>query len=343
MKWFEHTDQTDPDIISSRIRLVRNLDACKFPSKLSEEESRDMVTRLEYGLKDMSDDQGSRYRYVQLGDLSDLDRQALRERRILNSTIAEKKTPVGMLLSKDESVSLILNGEDHIRLQLLSTGLCLEELWEKADEIDDEINEKFTYAYDEKYGYLTAYPTNVGTGLRASVMLHLPCLSQRKKFNSLLGDMGRFGTSVKGVYGEGSEAPGALYVVSNQKTLGLSEKEIVAQVMKAALQLSKAERQMRQLSLEKHRIERADEAYKSYGMLKYARQLHGKDAMLLLSHLMAGISDGLVETEAPCSIYRLMLGIQTANLQKLSDRPMNKEELAQARAAYLRAELPELK
>lgn len=336
-------DEKRPDIISSRVRLVRNLDGYPFPSRLSEEDSRELIGRLEYGFKDMGELYGEQYEYAYLEELKDLDRQALRERRILNSTIEKKKSPTGIILSEDESSSLILNGEDHIRLQLISPGLCLEELWKKADCMDDYMNERFAYAFDEKYGYLTSYPTNVGTGLRASVMLHLPSLSQGKKFNSLLGDIGRFGTTVKGVYGEGSETLGSLYVVSNQRTLGQSEEEIIDLVSRAALQLYEGERQVRQLSLEKHRLERTDEAYKSYGMLKYARRLTKKDAMMLLSHVMAGMADGLLQTETTCSVYRLMLGIQTANLQKLSDRPLGREELDQARAAYLRIELPELK
>lgn len=342
-RWFEQTDRERPEIICSRIRLVRNWDAYKFPSKLSREESLELIDRLADGLRDLGQVDGRIYEYASLENLAEIDRQALRERRILNTAAAAGKAPAGLLLSQDESSSLVLGSEDHIRLQLLTPGLHLSQLWEQADRMDDYMNEHFSYAFDEKYGYLTSYPTNVGTGLRAAVMLHLPSLSQGKRFQTLLGDMGRFGTTVKAVYTEGGDALGALYVVSNQKTLGQSEREIVDLVTKAALQLYKGERQVRQIALEKHRTERADEAYKSYGIMKYARRLNRKDALMLLSHLMTGIADGLIELKEPCSVYRLMLGIQTANLQKLSDRPLGREELDQARAAYLRAELPEIK
>ncbi len=342
LKWFEKVDKSRPAVISSRVRLARNWDEYPFPSKLNESDGAELVRRLECGLRELGSMDGRTYGYAYLGDLSELDRKAFKERRVLNSTIAAQKTPAGLILSEEEDTGIVLNGTDHIRLQLVSPGLHLDELFRRADKIDDYINERFSYAYDEKYGYLTSFPTNVGTGMRASVILHLPTLSMGKKFGGLVAEMGRFGASVKGVYGEGSENYGALYEVSNQKTLGLSEKEIVDLVTKVALQLSSQEAQVRKMALEKHELECADEAYKSYGVLKYARRLSAKDAMTFLSQLLSGLSDGLLKTAEPCAVYRLMLGIQPANLQKLSERPLGKSELEMARAAYLRSELPEL-
>lgn len=343
MRWFEQTGRKRPGIISSRVRLVRNWDQYPFPSRLSEKESAEMIRRLEYGLKDIGSLEGKTYEYAYLSELSELERRALRERRVFNSTIASKKTPAGIIISEEEDVNIVLNGTDHIRLQVQSSGLHLDELWKRADRMDDYINARFSYAFDEKYGYLTSFPTNVGTGLRASVLLHLPNLSMGKKFNGLMAEMGRFGAAIKGVYGEGSENYGSLYEVSNQKTLGLTEKEILDMVNRVAVQLVAQERQVRKMALEKHGLECADEAYKSYGVLKYARRLSGRDAMIFLSQLMSGLEDGLLETTEPCPVYRLMLGIQPANLQKLSKAPLGKEELDMARADYLRAELPEIK
>ncbi|MDO4330367.1 MAG: ATP--guanido phosphotransferase [Lachnospiraceae bacterium] len=342
LKWFEQTEGHQPNIVSSRVRLVRNWDQYRFPKSLSAAESEELVKRLEYGLKDLKELDGREYEYAYLEELDELSRRALRERRILNSSILEKKDTVGLIVSGDESVSVVLNGDDHIRMQLLSPGLHLNELWKRADAIDDYINARFSYAFDEKYGYLTSFPTNVGTGMRASVTLHLPTLSMGKKFQNLVADMSRFGVTLRGVYGEGSENYGALYEVANQKTLGLSEKEIIDLVAQTAGQLNSQEHQVRTLALNNHRLEREDEAYKSYGVLKYARRLSGKDAMIFLSQMMAGADDGILTFREPCSIYRLMLGIQTANLQKLSHKPLSKEELDVARAAYLREELPEL-
>ncbi len=341
-KWFEQRESGQPNVVSSRIRLARNWDKYRFPKSLTAQESEELVKRLEYGLKNLKELDGKEYEYAYLEELDELSRRALRERRILSSGIIEKKETVGLIVSRDESVSIILNGDDHIRIQVISPGLHLGELWKTADQMDDYINARFSYAFDAKYGYLTSFPTNVGTGMRASVVLHLPTLSMGKKFQSLVGDMSRFGITLRGVYGEGSENYGALYEVTNQKTLGSSEQEIINLVTQTANQLNHQEQQVRERALKNHRLEREDEAYKSYGVLKYARRLSAKDAMIFLSQMMTGVDDGIFTFRESCSIYRLMLGIQTANLQKLSHEPLSKEELDMARAAYIRNELPEL-
>lgn len=343
LKWFEKIDENTPNIICSRIRLVRNLQEYPFPSRLPDEDAKAMIQKLKNGLKGLPEKDGIDYEYIALNEVSDLEKRALTERRLLNSTLEKKKGPSGMIVSEDESVSLVLNGDDHIRMQFLAPGMCLRELWNKADGMDDYINERFPYAFDEKYGYLTTYPTNVGTGLRASVLIHLPTLSKGKRFTSLLGEMSRFGTRIQGVSGEGNENYGSLYIISNQKTLGVTEIEITEMVNRVASQLNSQENKVRKMALAAHKIERADEAYKSFGVLKYARRLSWKDAQEFLSSVMTGAADGLLEFKEPISIYKVMLGIQTANLQKLSDRPLTKEELDIARAAYIRNALPDLK
>ncbi len=343
LKWFECVDQKRPEIVSSRVRLVRNWSQYAFPSRLSQKEGMEMVHRLELGLQNLGSLDGKHYEYHYLPELGELERKALYERRVFNSAIASGKNPAGLILSEDEDTAIVLGGTDHIRLQILSPGLHLDELWARCDQMDDFINARFPYAFDKKYGYLTSFPTNVGTGMRASVVLHLPTLSMGKKFNGLVAEMGRFGASVRGVYGEGSENYGALYEISNQKTLGMTEKEIVDLVNRVALQLLAQEKQVRKITLEKRRLEYADEVYKSYGVLKYARRMSAKDAMIFLSRIMSGIVDGILEIDGNCAIYRIMLGIQPANLQRLSERPLGKEELDEARADYIRAELPEVK
>lgn len=342
LKWYEQVEQGNSNIVCSKVRLARNWSEYVFPSRLSQEESKELLARLKEGLKGLGEAQGREYESACLEDLSELDRRALKERQILNSSILERKAPMSILITREEDLSIVLNGTDHIRIQALSAGLHVAEALKASNEIDDYVNARFSYAFDEKYGYLTAFPTNVGTGMRATVVVHLPSLSLGKKFPAMLNDMGRFGVSIRGVYGEGRENYGALYEISNQKTLGRTEEEFAGLVAKVAMQLNEQENQIRELSLKGHRLEREDEVYKSYGVLKYARRMSMKDAMTLLSQLMTGAVDGLIKPKEPCPAFRLMLGIQTANLQKLSDRPLDKEELDMARAAYLRSELPEL-
>ena len=341
LKWFEKTDFSRPQIVYSRIRLVRNVKDYLFHGKLEEKEGRELIGRLEFETRDLKDADGMDYRFAMLEDLDEVEVKALWERRVINASSAQKKGPVGLRFSRDESISLVFNGDDHIRLQFLKTGLCLEELLDKANEMDDQLNQRFPYAFDEKYGYLTAFPTNMGTGLRSSVLVHLPLISQGRKFAGLLGDMGRFGIAVRGVYGE--ENFGSLYEISNQKTLGQTEKEIVEGVAKAAIQLTNQEKAARKIAVQRRRTEREDEVYKSYGVLKYARRLSARDSMIFLSQIMAGLEDGLIQFDKECSIYRIMLGCQPGNLQRISDRPLSKEEQDRMRAEFIRQELPELR
>ena len=198
-KWFEEVANDASNIVSSRVRLSRNWEEYKFPSRLEPDEARTMIARLKQNFRDLGDRDGQFYEYEDLELMEKLDRTALRERRLLNRTLAEKTTPGGILCSEDERVSMVLNADDHIRLQVLASGLDLQECYAKADALDDYINEKIPYAFNEKYGYLTSYPTNVGTAMKASVVVHLPSLTMNKKFQELLGDMGRFGTTVRGL------------------------------------------------------------------------------------------------------------------------------------------------
>lgn len=339
-KWFEEASAAGSNVISSRIRLTRNWSEYVFPSRLSEEAAREMVGRLKLQMQPLMKEED--LQYFDFEKISDLERRAMRERRLINQAMVNRKAPSGLIISPKENVSLVLNGTDHIRIQVQSGGFCLKNLWEKANWYDDRINESVAYAYDEKYGYLTSFPTNVGTGMRASVVMHLPMLSQGKKFNSLIADMSRFGVSVKGLYGEGNENYGSFYEISNQKTLGQTETELIALVMKAAKQLNAQENEVRRMAWENHSLERRDEVYKSFGVLCYARKLSMKEAMTYLSQVMMGICDGWCYFDEPCNVYELILGIQPANLQRISDRPLDKEELSEARAAYLRKMMPEL-
>ncbi len=330
------------NIIYSKVRLSRNWEAYVFPARLSERDATEMVGRLCEGLKDIDGQLNLRYDLLDLSEIGELQRQLLKERRIINRTILEKKAPMSMYLSEDWEVSLLLNGSDHIRIQVMKPGFHVGEALKEASQLDDFVNARFPYAFDRKYGYLTSYPTNVGTGMKAAAVVHLPSLAMGKKFSSLIADMGRFGVSVRGLYGEGRENYGSFYEVSNQKTMGLTEQEIVELVSRVAVQLSDQESQVRDMANQNHRLIREDEIYKSYGVLRYARRISMKEAMTYLSQLMAGSADGLIHFTETCDIYRLILGIQTAGLKSRSEKPLSKDELDVARAEYLREKLPEL-
>lgn len=340
--WYQEPDSGRKNIMFSKVRLARNWNEYVFPSRLSDAEAKEMIGRLSEGLKDISGQTGRSFELIDLPSVGELRMKMYKERRVISSAILKKKAPMAMYLSEQEDVSLVMNGSDHIRIQVLKSGLRVGDAWREASQLDDFVNARFPYAFDEKYGYLTTYPTNVGTGMRAAAVVHLPSLSLGKKFPSVITDMGRFGVSIRGLYGEGRDNYGALYEISNQKTMGQSEQEIADLVSRVAVQLDEQESQVRDMAIRNHRLIREDEIYKSYGVIRYARRLSMKEAMSYLSQLMAGAADGLIRFAEPCPVFPLILGIQNANLQNLSDKPLDKAELDVARAEYLRGRLPEL-
>lgn len=341
-KWYEESAKGNDVIVSSKLRLARNLKNYCFSSKLTTDDSTKLVTEITSGLKELITEGGEPMHYNRLEDLSEIERMALKERKILNASAIQKKMPMALMISEDESSSLVINGDDHIRIQMLGSGNCLSGLLKQADRIDDYIDNRFAYAFDRKYGYLTSYPTNVGTGMRASLTLHLPGLASGTKFRNLAGDMGRFGITVKGVFGEGPENYGCLYEVSNQKTLGQSEQAIVDVVERVAGQLARQEKKIRSMVMENYRMVQVDEVYKSIGVLKYARRLSLKETMIYLSHLRFGIAEGFLKVPENFSTDRIMMGILPANLQNMADKPYSKEELEIARAEFVRAALPDI-
>lgn len=341
-KWFDVPEKEGSCVVYSRVRLVRNWREYPFPGKMTKEQSAEMTGRLMNGLKDLGAISGGRCRYLFLDRVPELEKTALLERRAISRGVSKKKDAMGLVISEDERLGVTINGDDHIRIQAVEKGAALADCYKRADQVEELLGSRFEYSFDEKYGYLTSFPTSVGTGLRASAVLHLPALSRRKNFNSLISDMGRFGTLVRGVYGEGGENPGSLYQISNQKTLGQTEKEIVELVAKAAAELDAQERKLRREAMDQRPLACADEAYKSYGVLRYARRLTRKDAMEFLSQVMAGAASGILKMKEPCSFCGLMLGIQPANLLSLAKEPMSREELDAARAGFIRDRLPEI-
>ncbi len=341
LKWYQETENRHDVFVAGRVRLVRNLEHYPFPLKLSGEDAGELVGKLENGLKDIGNTDGKQYQKLSVPVIDKTEKKALKERRAINDAGASKKGPETLLLSEDERVSILLNGEDHIRIQCITGGAELPALWKEAGQLDDYINERFGYAFHEKYGYLTAYPTNMGTGLRAGVTLHLPLLSVGKQFSKLVNEISRFGVSVRGVYGEGSENYGALYEVSNQKTLGVTEEEIISLVQQMADRLAASERKIKSFTLRGHRLDMEDEVFKSYGVLKYARKLSLKEAMTYLSQVRVGVTEGLLELKAPLNFYGLMMEIQPAGMELLAPEE-DKDDLKKARADYIRKRLPEL-
>lgn len=283
------TDATDHIVISSRIRLARNFDGVLFTNR-NDMSSLEKVNSFSRSLlKPLKDVDGHQYSNINLEQLSERDRAILVEKHLMSPALEEKLPYRNLVVSDDASIVIMVNEEDHLRIQSMVSGLRLEVAYERVLKIDKAIEGKYAYAFDERFGYLTACPTNVGTGLRASVMLHLPALTISGKITRLIRSIIQLGYSVRGLYGEGSEALGNIYQISNQRTMGTSEKDTIEQLTKIVEGIIAEERKSRQLLLHNDKEGLEDVLWRSYGVLQNARRVNGKEALTKLSDIQLGV------------------------------------------------------
>ncbi len=341
-KWYDDQENSLAVVVASRIRILRNFKAYLFPPCLKSEQKKDLSIVVQDKLDNLPVILEQKFEKCMLDEFSDVHRMALRERQVINKFSNEKKDGIGLILSNDESVSITINGMDHLRMQISRCGMELEEIWNDMNRLDDFVNEQFEYAFHEKFGYMTIYPTNVGTGMRAYLVLHLPMLSSSKRFRTLLNEISRYGVTVKGAFGEGQDNEGNMFVLYNQKTLGLSEKDIIQVLVKVARQLASQEKAVRRQVLTTHHLELEDSIYRSYGTLKYAKNLSLKETIDHLSQIRLGQEEGMLSFKDTCNCYKMMLGAQNANLQVYWDRPMDEKALNKVRAVYIQKNIPEL-
>ena len=283
------TDATDHIVISSRIRLARNFDGVLFTNR-NDMSSLEKVNSFSRSLlKPLKDVDGHQYSNINLEQLSERDRAILVEKHLMSPALEEKLPYRNLVVSDDASIVIMVNEEDHLRIQSMVSGLRLEVAYERVLKIDKAIEVKYPYAFDERFGYLTACPTNVGTGLRASVMLHLPALTISGKITRLIRSIIQLGYSVRGLYGEGSEALGNIYQISNQRTMGTSEEDTIEQLTKIVEGIIAEERKSRQLLLHNDKEGLEDVLWRSYGVLQNARRINGKEALTKLSDIQLGV------------------------------------------------------
>ena len=283
------TDATDHIVISSRIRLARNFDGILFTNR-NDMSSLEKVNTISRGLlQPLKEADGHQYSNINLEQLSERERAILVEKHLMSPALEEKLPYRNLVVSDDASIVIMVNEEDHLRIQSMVSGLRLEVAYERILKIDKTIEEKYPYSFDERFGYLTACPTNVGTGLRASVMLHLPALTISGKITRLIRSIIQLGYSVRGLYGEGSEALGNIYQISNQRTMGTSEKDTIEQLTKIVEGIIAEERKSRQLLLHNDKEGLEDVLWRSYGVLQNARRVNGKEALTKLSDIQLGV------------------------------------------------------
>lgn len=336
-EWLRGTGPESDIVISSRIRLARNMAAFPFTNRATVHQQAEIGRNLQDRIADL--EFPGQLKYYPLADLDDLDRQLLVERQLISRELANNDGPRGVALVNQETISLMVNEEDHLRLQVMRSGFALDECWAEIDRLDDAIEQRVNYAYSEEFGYLTACPTNVGTGMRSSVMLHLPALVLTKQVDKVFRALQKINLAVRGLYGEGTRASGDFYQISNQVTLGKSEATILTEIREVIPQIISYERQARETLVRETRQALQDKVSRAYGTLCSATMMTSEETMDLLSSVRLGINVGLLDDITIPTVNELFIHTQPAHLQKMMGSPLDSEERNSARAKYLRSKV----
>jgi len=337
-EWLRGEGPESDIIISSRIRLARNLADYPFTNRATPEQKLEIAETLSTQIAGLKS--AGPLTYFDLKSLAPLDLEFLVERHLISKEHARNDVG-GVAINDQETVSIMVNEEDHLRIQVLRSGFRLGETWETIDELDDEIDQRVNYAFSMELGYLTACPTNVGTGLRASVMLHLPALLFTRQIDKVITAVGKMNLVVRGLYGEGTQYAGSLYQMSNQVTLGKSEQEILDNIVSTVPQIVRYERRAREMLLSQNKPKLEDRVFRSLGMLKAARTISSSETITLLSHLRLGINLGLIKMDIG-QVNELFIRALPAHLQKSEGKQLEPGERDSARAAFIRRNLGDI-
>lgn len=313
--WME-SDGLNGDIaISCRVRVARNLKGYPFPHLLNQEQAGEIINTVQPVLESESMLKcAGKYEVTRMVELSPVERQILVEKHLISPDLLQNHEKKAVALRDDEVLSVMINEEDHLRIQCLLPGLQLKKAWDLVDRVDDALEKAIDFAFAEKYGYLTACPTNAGTGLRASVMLHLPGLVLLDQVRGIFASISKLGFAVRGLYGEGTEALGNLFQISNQVTMGHTEEEIINSLVSVAGQLMLQEREARKVLLRERLDQLQDRVGRSYGILKHARIISSEESMRRLSDLKMGLDLGLTKGTKPGQLIELMIMTRPAFL-----------------------------
>ncbi|MDX1969519.1 MAG: protein arginine kinase [Planctomycetaceae bacterium] len=336
-EWLRGTGPEADIVMSSRVRLARNLAQYPFPNRANDAVRAEIEELLRTQIAGSPG--GKALEYLRIDKFETLDRQFLVERQLISRELSEGHGPRGVGVSSSENISLMVNEEDHLRMQVLRSGFALDDCWRDIDAIDDGIEAGVNYAFSEKLGYLTACPTNVGTGIRVSVLLHLPALVLTKEIQKAFQALQKIGLAVRGLYGEGSQAMGDFYQVSNQATLGKSEEEIISTVKDVIPHILAYERRVRNALVKENRRGLHDQVSRAYGNLKHAQTISSEETMHLLSSVRLGINLGLIDDLNMSSVNELFIHTQPAHLQKLRHERLESAERNVIRASYIRQRL----
>ena len=322
-------------MISSRIRLARNIKGIPFTGRMTVEQKKAVCTKVKEVASAIP---GYKFDYIDMENVTAIQAGSMVEEHLISVEFANNREGEGLLLDRKHNVSVMINEEDHLRIQVLGRGEKLATLYETASEIDDALDEKLHFAFSEKLGYLTHCPTNLGTGLRASVMMHLPALHESGLINKIINTVSQVGLTVRGMYGEGSEPAGCVYQVSNQITLGISEKDTIERLEDIVRQIARNEAALREKMLENISIE--DRVFRSYGIAREARIMSSQEFMKLMSDIRLGIEGGLLNLDTKV-LDELCIKVQPYTLMLYDGEGMEIRQRDIKRAEIVRDKLKE--
>lgn len=335
MSWYQ--EQTKDDIVvSTRIRLARNLKKYPFPNAMQGEQGKKAMEEIRDAILKSPSALAQEFSFMAMSELNPEARRKLAEQHFVSPDLL--KSPYGgVLLDRQEHMSIMINEEDHIRLQVIMGGNCLKEAWDLADKVDDVLEEQLEYAFCEEWGYLTACPTNLGTGLRASLMMHLPALTMTDSISGIIASAGKLGIAVRGIYGEGSKALGNLYQISNSSTMGSTEEEQIERLSEIAGKIAGYEREARENLQKNHADALSDKVWRSYGILRYARKISSNEAKSLISDVILGKAMNMIEETTNIPLMELM--VRTEPAQVAAGAELSAEERDKKRAELIRKSL----
>ena len=313
-KWYEKSGPQADVVISTRVRLARNLPDIPFPARMTQQQRRQMEETVRQAVQHSQAVLEKPLHFEPMDTLSQLAAISLVERHLASPEFITQRPGRALFLSEDESVSVMVGEEDHVRIQVMQEGMELTQAYRRASALDDALNTSLHFAFDSRLGYLTQCPTNLGTGLRASLMLHLPALQEGGVLGRIAGDLSKLGLTLRGTYGEGSQAVGALYQLSNQVSLGLKEEEALANLQSIAMQIMEQERTARAELAQ--RLEQQDRIFRSLGILRSACVLSSEEFMKRISAVRMGVSTGLIPDISYDTIHTLIVQTQPATMMQ---------------------------
>ncbi len=324
-------------VLSSRVRLARNIANLPFPSRADAENREKILSFVKTAVQKSANLRKGRF--VDCAQMDDLDRAFMVERHLVSLEFTRCRDFSALLIGEEENLSLMVNEEDHLRIQALASGLEMNKTFQMADQADDELSRSLEYAFDPTFGFLTACPTNTGTGMRASVLIHLPGLTLTGEIEKVISQISKLGLVVRGFYGEGSDVWGNLFQVSNQTTLGRSEEDIVESLERVTRQIIEYEENARRRLFKEAKDQIEDKIWRAYGILKHARTLTSEEVLNMLSAIRLGIGMGVLKMVSLPQVNEILALTQPAHLQKYFKRRMEPGERDRVRADLVRAKM----